>query len=286
VKVLKTINGIKQLRLKLPEPVGFVPTMGYLHEGHLVLVRRAKAENSSVVVSIFVNPTQFGPHEDFDKYPRNPERDLAMLEKEGVDLVFMPSVAEMYPPQFNSWVDVGKITERLEGAARPGHFRGVATVVAKLFNIVQPDRAYFGQKDAQQLAVIKKMVADLNMNLEVVAVPTVREPDGLAMSSRNIYLNPEERKAAVVLYQALSLAQKLWSQGEKDAQAIRQKMTGLIQKQPLANIEYISIADAETLDELDKVKPPALVSLAVKIGKTRLIDNVVLEKVCLAPSIT
>ena len=286
MKVLKTINGIKQLRLKLPEPVGFVPTMGYLHEGHLVLVRRAKAENSSVVVSIFVNPTQFGPHEDFDKYPRNPERDLAMLEKEGVDLVFMPSVAEMYPPQFNSWVDVGKITERLEGAARPGHFRGVATVVAKLFNIVQPDRAYFGQKDAQQLAVIKKMVADLNMNLEVVAVPTVREPDGLAMSSRNIYLNPEERKAAVVLYQALSLAQKLWSQGEKDAQAIRQKMTGLIQKQPLANIEYISIADAETLDELDKVKPPALVSLAVKIGKTRLIDNVVLEKVCLAPSIT
>ena len=277
MKVLKTINGIKQLRLKLPEPVGFVPTMGYLHEGHLVLVRRAKAENSSVVVSIFVNPTQFGPHEDFDKYPRNPERDLAMLEKEGVDLVFMPSVAEMYPPQFNSWVDVGRITERLEGAARPGHFRGVATVVAKLFNIVQPDRAYFGQKDAQQLVVIKKIVADLNMNLEVVAVPTVREPDGLAMSSRNIYLNPEERKAAVVLYQALSLAQKLWSQGEKDAQAIRQKMTGLIQKQPLANIEYISIADAETLDELDTVRPPALVSLAVKIGKTRLIDNAVLE---------
>jgi pantoate--beta-alanine ligase len=277
VKVLKTINGIKQLRLKLPEPVGFVPTMGYLHEGHLVLVRRAKAENSSVVVSIFVNPTQFGPHEDFDKYPRDPKRDLAMLEKEGVDLVFMPSVAEMYPPQFDSWVEVGKISERLEGAARPGHFRGVATVVAKLFNIVQPDRAYFGQKDAQQLAVIKKMVADLNMNLEVVAVPTVREPDGLAMSSRNIYLNPEERKAAVVLYQALTLAQKLWSQGEKDAQAIRQKMTGLIQKQPLANIEYISIADAETLDELDIVKPPAIVSLAVKIGKTRLIDNVVLE---------
>jgi pantoate--beta-alanine ligase len=275
VKVLKTINGIKQLRLKLPEPVGFVPTMGYLHEGHLVLVRRAKAENSSVVVSIFVNPTQFGPHEDFDKYPRDPKRDLAMLEKEGVDLVFMPSVAEMYPPQFNSWVEVGKISERLEGASRPGHFRGVATVVAKLFNIVQPDRAYFGQKDAQQLVVIKKIVADLNMNLEVVAVPTVREPDGLAMSSRNIYLNPAERKAAVVLYQALSLAQKLWSQGEKDAQAIRQKMTGLIQKQPLANIEYISIADAETLDELDIVKPPAIVSLAVKIGKTRLIDNVV-----------
>jgi pantoate--beta-alanine ligase len=276
MKVVETIADLRRLRLKLPEPVGFVPTMGYLHEGHLVLVRQARAENSSVVVSIFVNPTQFGPQEDFAKYPRDPKRDLAMLEKEKVDIVFMPSVAEMYPPQFSSWVEVGKISERLEGASRPGHFRGVATVVAKLFNIVQPDRAYFGQKDAQQLVVIKKMVAELNMNLEIVGVPTVREPDGLAMSSRNIYLNPEERKAAVVLYQALSLAQKFWSQGGKDAQAIRQKMTELIQKQPLADIEYISIADAETLDELDIVKPPAIVSLAVKIGRTRLIDNVVL----------
>jgi pantoate--beta-alanine ligase len=276
MKFVETIADLRRLRLKLPEPVGFVPTMGYLHEGHLVLVRQAKEENSSVIVSIFVNPTQFGPQEDFNKYPRDPKRDLAMLEKEKVDLVFMPSVVEMYPPQFSSWVEVGKISERLEGASRPGHFRGVATVVAKLFNIVQPDRAYFGQKDAQQLIVIKKMVADLNMNLEIVGVPTVREPDGLAMSSRNIYLNPEERKAALVLYQALTLAQKLFSQGEKDAQAIRQKMTGLIQKQPLANIEYISIADAETLDELDRVSPPALVSLAVKIGRTRLIDNVAL----------
>jgi pantoate--beta-alanine ligase len=275
MKVIETIADLRRLRLKLPEPVGFVPTMGYLHEGHLVLARQAKAENSSVVVSIFVNPTQFGPAEDFNKYPRDPQRDLAMLEKEGVDIVFMPSVAEMYPPNFSSWVDVGKISERLEGASRPGHFRGVATVVAKLFNIVQPDRAYFGQKDAQQLIVIKKMAVEFDMNLEVVAVPTVREPDGLAMSSRNTYLNPEERKAAVVLYQALTLAQKLWSQGEKDAQAIRRQMTELIQKQPLANIEYISIADAETLDELDRVKPPALVSLAVRIGKTRLIDNVV-----------
>jgi pantoate--beta-alanine ligase len=276
MKVVETIADLKRLRHKLPEPVGFVPTMGYLHEGHLVLVRRARAENSSVVASIFVNPTQFGPQEDFDKYPRNPQRDLAMLEKEKVDIVFMPSVAEMYPPQFDSWVEAGKVTERLEGATRPGHFRGVTTVVAKLFNIVQPTRAYFGQKDAQQALVIKKMVADLNMNLEVIVAPTVREPDGLAMSSRNIYLNPEERKAAVVLYQALGLAQKLWSQGVKDAQNIRQQMTDLIQKQPLANIDYISIADAETLDELDTVRPPALVSLAVKIGKTRLIDNVVL----------
>jgi len=277
MKVLKTINEIKQLRRNLPEPVGFVPTMGYLHEGHLVLVRQAKAENASVVVSIFVNPTQFGPQEDFKRYPRNPQRDLALLEKEKVDIVFMPSVAEMYPKNFNSWVEVGKIAERLEGASRPGHFRGVATVVAKLFNIVQPGRAYFGQKDAQQLLVIKKVVADLDMNLEVVAVPTVREPDGLAMSSRNTYLNPEERKQAAVLYQALTLAQKLYSEGEKDTKAIRQKVTELIQKQPLAEIDYISIADAETLDELDKVKPPALVSLAVKIGKTRLIDNVVVE---------
>jgi pantoate--beta-alanine ligase len=266
---------MKQLRLKLPGPVGFVPTMGYLHEGHLTLVKRARAENSSAVVSIFVNPTQFGPQEDFNRYPRDPERDLAMLGKAGTDVVFMPPVAEMYPPNFNSWVEVGKVSERLEGAARPGHFRGVATVVAKLFGIVQPDKAYFGQKDAQQLLVIKKMVADLNLNLEVVAVPTVREPDGLAMSSRNIYLNPEERKQAAVLYQALGLAQKLWSQGEKNAQAIRRQMTELIQKQPLAHIEYISIADAGTLDELDKVKPPALVSLAVKFGRTRLIDNVV-----------
>jgi pantoate--beta-alanine ligase len=276
MEILKTINEIKQLRPSLPPPLGFVPTMGYLHEGHLVLVRQARAENSSVVVSIFVNPTQFGPEEDFERYPRDPKRDLALLEKEGTDVVFMPSAGEIYPPNFSSWVEVGKVAERLEGVSRPGHFRGVATVVAKLFNIVQPDKAYFGQKDAQQLIVIKRMVADLDMSLDVVAVPTVREPDGLAMSSRNTYLNPEERKQALVLYQALTLAQKLFSGGEKDAQAIRHQMTELIQKQPLAEIDYISIADAETLDELDVVKPPALVSLAVKIGKTRLIDNIVL----------
>jgi pantoate--beta-alanine ligase len=276
MEILKTIDEIKRLRPSLPPPVGFVPTMGYLHEGHLALVRQARAESASVVVSIFVNPTQFGPQEDFEKYPRDPKRDLALLEKEGTDIVFMPAAGEIYPPAFDSWVEVGRIAERLEGVSRPGHFRGVATVVAKLFNIVQPDRAYFGQKDAQQLAVIKRMVADLDMNLRVIAVPTVREPDGLAMSSRNSYLNPEERKAAVVLYEALTLAQELFYGGERDAPAIRRQMTELIQKQPLAEIDYISIADAETLDELDEVKPPALVSLAVKIGKTRLIDNVVL----------
>ncbi|MBI3040860.1 MAG: pantoate--beta-alanine ligase, partial [Chloroflexi bacterium] len=185
--------------------------------------------------------------------------------------------AEVYPPQFDSWVEVGKISQRLEGAARPAHFRGVTTVVAKLFNIVQPAKAYFGQKDAQQVVVIRKMVTDLNMNLEVVTCPTVREPDGLAMSSRNTYLNPEERRAAVVLYESLKLAQRQWSQGEKDAAKLRQTMTALIQKQPLATIDYVSIADNETLEELDKVKPPALVSLAVKIGKTRIIDNEILE---------
>lgn len=277
MKVVETIDDMKRLRHQLAEPAGFVPTMGYLHEGHLTLVRHAKAENSSVVVSIFVNPTQFGPQEDFNKYPRDPQRDLAMLEKEKTDIVFMPSVAEMYPPQFNSWVEVSKVTDRLEGAYRPGHFRGVATVVAKLFNIVQPNKAYFGQKDAQQVIVIKKMVSDLNMNLEVVTIPTVREPDGLAMSSRNIYLNPKERRAATVLYQALTFAQKLWAKGENDAQRLRQQMIALIQKEPLADIDYVSIADLETLKELDVVKAGAVVSLAVKIGKTRLIDNVVLE---------
>jgi len=276
MKVIEKIDEMKRLRQQLAEPVGFVPTMGYFHDGHLALVKRARAENRWVIVSIFVNPTQFGPQEDFNKYPRDPQHDLAMLEKEKTDIVFMPSVAEMYPAGSNSWVEVEKVTERLEGASRPGFFRGVATVVAKLFNIIQPTRAYFGQKDAQQAIVIRKMVADLNMNLEIVTVPTVREPDGLAMSSRNAYLNPQQRQAATVLYQALSLAQKLWSQGEKDAQRLRQEMIALIQKQPLATIDYVSIADAETLDELDTVRPPALVSLAVRIGSTRLIDNIVL----------
>jgi len=277
MKIVDKIDDMKRLRRRLAEPVGLVPTMGYLHEGHLSLVRQARAENPSVVVSIFVNPTQFGPQEDFDSYPRDTRRDLALLAKEGTDVVFMPSVAEMYPEPFDSWIEVGKVTERLEGASRPGHFRGVVTVCAKLFNIVQPTTAYFGQKDAQQAVVIKKMVAELNMDLKIITLPTVREPDGLAVSSRNTYLNPDERQAAVVLYQALSLAQKLWSQGETDAQHLRQEMTGLIKKQPLATIDYVSVADAETLDELEKVKPPALISLAVKIGTTRLIDNIVLE---------
>ena len=277
MRVVEIIADMRRLRPELAEPVGLVPTMGFLHEGHLSLVKQARTENASVVVSIFVNPTQFGPQEDFNGYPRDTQRDLAMLEKERTDVVFMPSATEMYPQPYNSWVEVSKVTQRLEGASRPTHFRGVTTICAKLFNIVQPAKAYFGQKDAQQATVIRKMVTDLNMNLEVVTCPTFREPDGLAMSSRNTYLNPEERQAAAVLYQALNLAQQLWSQGEKDAKRLRQEMRALIQKQPLAAIDYISVANAETLEELDIINPPALVSLAVKIGKPRLLDNVVLE---------
>jgi pantoate--beta-alanine ligase len=200
-----------------------------------------------------------------------------MLEKERADIVFMPSNEEMYPEEFSSWVEVEKVTDRLEGSCRPGHFKGMATVVAKLFNIVEPTRAYFGQKDAQQALVIKKMVADLNMNLEVIVAPTVRESDGLAMSSRNAYLNPQERQAATVLFKALTLARNLWKKGERNAETIRQEMTFLISKEPLAKIEYISIADTQTLEELSEINRPALASLAVRIGKTRLIDNMVLE---------
>ena len=277
MQIAKSIAEMKAARIKSPGSVGFVPTMGYLHEGHLALVRQARAENSTVVVSIFVNPTQFGPSEDFKTYPRDTERDLAMLQKEKTDIVFMPSPEEMYPDRFSSWVNVEKVTDRLEGSYRPGHFRGVATVVAKLFNIVEPTRAYFGQKDAQQVLVIKKMVSDLNMNLEVIVTPTVRESDGLAMSSRNIYLNPQERQSATVLFKSLILAQNLWQKGERNAENLRQEMTSLINKEPLAKTEYVSIADAQTLEELSEIDRPALASLAVRLGKTRLIDNVLLE---------
>ena len=277
MQVAKTIAEMRELRRHLSGSVGLVPTMGYLHKGHLALVKQASAENSTVVVSIFVNPTQFGPSEDFRTYPRDLNRDLKLLEKEKTDIVFMPSDEEMYPPGFSSWVDVEKVTERLEGESRPGHFRGVATVCTKLFNIVQPNKAYFGQKDAQQAAVMKRMVADLNMNLKIVTVPTVRESDGLAMSSRNTYLNAEERQAATVLFRALSLARQLWQDGGKDADKIRQQMTLLIKKESLAQIDYVSITDADTLEELKTISCPALDSLAVKIGKVRLIDNVILE---------
>jgi len=276
MKILDTIAAFKTERGKIGGSVGFVPTMGYLHDGHLELVRRARAENITVIASIFVNPSQFGTQEDFTSYPRDTERDLAMLEEENVRLVFMPAIEEMYPQGFSTWVDVEEITERLEGESRPGHFRGVATVVAKLFNIVQPDSAYFGQKDAQQLAVICRMVSDLGLNLDIVAVPTVREPDGLAMSSRNIFLTAEERKAALVLWKALCLARGHWEKGQRDVASLRQEMASLIEHEPFANIDYISIADPETLQEIDVIDSPALVSLAVRIGGTRLIDNTML----------
>ncbi|MBI2852957.1 MAG: pantoate--beta-alanine ligase [Chloroflexi bacterium] len=278
MKVIETIAEMKRVRLELPGSVALVPTMGYLHDGHLELVRRAKAENRWGVVSIFVNPTQFAPHEDYTAYLRDIPRDLAMLEKVNADMVFIPSADEMYRTGHHTWVNVEQITDRLEGEIRPGHFRGVATVCNKLFNIVQPARAYFGQKDAQQLVVIRRMVSDLNMNLEVVNVPTVREADGLAMSSRNTYLSPDERRAAVVLYHALKLAQKMWSQGDRDPHRMRHEMIKLIEEEPLVEkIDYVSVADSETLEELHEVSPRALVSLAVKIGRPRLIDNIVLE---------
>ncbi len=277
MQVVGLISEIRELRQQLSGAVGFVPTMGYLHKGHLALVKQARIENSSVIVSIYVNSTQFGPREDFGAYPRELDRDLELLREEGVDIVFVPSDDEMYPPEFSSWVDVEKVTERLEGASRPGHFRGVATVVAKLFNIVQPTRAYFGQKDAQQVVVIKKMVADLNLGIDIVVVPTIREEDGLAMSSRNIYFSPGERQAATILFRALTLALQLRRGSENDANKLREQMTSLVQKETLAQIDYISIADAETLEELNLIDRPALASLAVRVGNTRLIDNMPLE---------
>ena len=276
MKVVTKLSDMKLIRRNLKGPVGLVPTMGFLHRGHLALVNRAREENASLVVSIFVNPTQFGPGEDFNGYPRDLERDLAMLEEAKSDIVFMPPPQEIYPAGFNTWICVENITARLEGTSRPGHFRGVTTVVNKLFNIVQPNRAYFGQKDAQQIIVIEKMVADLNINMEIATVATVRESDGLALSSRNVYLNPEERKAATVLYRALALAEKMWRSGEKDAGCIRREMTALLNKESGVSIDYVSIANAGTLDELDTVRSPALVSLSVRIGATRLIDNIVL----------
>jgi len=276
LRVVHRIAEMRALREELPEPVGFVPTMGALHEGHLALVRRARSENESVIVSIFVNPTQFGPQEDFATYPRDFQRDLNLLRAEGVDVVFAPEAEEMYPPGFSTWVEVEGLTERLEGAFRPGHFRGVATVVAKLFNITSPTRAYFGQKDAQQALVLKRMVADLNFGLELIVVPTVREPDGLAMSSRNVYLTPEERRSATILWRALSEAKKLWEEGERDAERLRRQMRELIQSEPRAQLEYVSVADAESLEELSEIDRPALVSLAVRLGRARLIDNITL----------
>jgi pantoate--beta-alanine ligase len=276
VQVIESIAAFRKARAEAGQ-LGLVPTMGYLHAGHLSLVERARAECETVAASIFVNPTQFAPHEDFDSYPRDQERDLELLRAAGVDLVLAPETAEVYPPGFDTVVDVRGVTEMLEGTARPGFFRGVATVVCKLLNIVQPERAYFGQKDAQQAVVIRKLVRDLNIPVEIIVGATVREPDGLAMSSRNAYLSPEERQSAPVLFRALSTAQQQYEAGERDAEKLRQTMRAVLDAEPLAQTEYVSTADPDTLRELAHVdERGALLSMAVKIGPARLIDNLVL----------
>lgn len=276
MKVVGSLDELRTARLALDPEVGFVPTMGYLHEGHLSLIRRARADCKSVVLSIFVNPTQFGPNEDLSKYPRDPDRDLNLVKPLGVDLVWMPTPESMYPNGFQTWVEVEAMTKPLEGVVRPTHFRGVTTVVAKLFNAVQPHKAYFGQKDAQQAAVIRQMTRDLNFPIEIVVCPIIREPDGLAMSSRNVYLDAEHRKAATVLFRSLSAAKELYENGERNAEKLRRKMKEVIESEPLAKMQYASCADYDTLEELHTVKGKTLLSMAVMLGKTRLIDNFVL----------
>jgi pantoate--beta-alanine ligase len=277
MKTVETLAELRAERSHLPGPVGLVPTMGFLHEGHLSLVRAAKENCASVVATIFINPTQFSPNEDLDSYPRDLQHDLQMLEKEGTDLVWIPTSDIMYPPDFQTWVTVEEITKPLEGSFRPGHFRGVTTVVAKLFNAVQPHKAYFGQKDAQQAAVIRQMVRDLNFNLEVVICPIVREPDGLAMSSRNVFLNPAERQAATVLYHALTAARDAFTIGERQAEILRKIMSETIQSEPLAQLEYVSCAHPDSLEEMEsQVTGRSLLSMAVFFGKTRLIDNLII----------
>ena len=278
MELFTTVRQMVQAREAAPRPLGLVPTMGYLHVGHLALVKRAREESTTVVVSIFVNPTQFGPSEDLATYPRDMERDLALLEQERVDIVFAPSVEEMYPVGYSTYVDVEGMTSRLEGKQRPEHFRGVATVVTKLFTIVRPDRSYFGQKDGQQLVVVRRLARDLNLCTEVVAVPTVREPDGLALSSRNAYLSEQEREAASVLSRALGRIEELWRSGERDGEALRREMRGMVQAEPLAELDYVSVADVVTLEELSTVDRRAMASLAVRIGRARLIDNVPLAE--------
>ena len=276
--VTTSLEELSTARELLDDPLGFVPTMGYLHEGHLSLVRRAREECRSVAVSIFVNPTQFGPNEDLVKYPRDLDRDLRLLEQVDVDLVWTPTAELMYPPGFQTWVEVGEVSLPLEGAQRPGHFRGVTTVVSKLFNAVRPARAYFGQKDAQQAAVIRQMTRDLNFPVEIVVCPIVREPDGLALSSRNVFLSLEQRQGAAVLRRALLSAKAAYDKGERGAEALRQTMKQVLETEPLAQVQYVSCSDYDTLQELERVTGKALLSLAVYFGKTRLIDNIVLAQ--------
>lgn len=278
MKTVITLPELRQERRRLAEPVGLVPTMGYLHEGHLSLVKAAKARCASVITTIFVNPTQFGPQEDLSTYPRDLPRDLRLLKSVGTDLVWTPTPQAMYPLDYQTWITVEKVAQRLEGELRPGHFRGVATVVAKLFNATQPHKAYFGQKDVQQSIVINQMAKDLNYDLEIVVCPTVREPDGLAMSSRNVYLNPGERQAATILYRALTAARTAFDVGEHNADKLRNIVRETILQESQANLQYVSCADALTLQELEgNFSVKAVLSLAAYFGKTRLIDNVILN---------
>lgn len=273
--VLSTSAAMRAWRQARRGTVGFVPTMGYLHEGHLSLVRRSTAENATTVASIFVNPAQFGPDEDYERYPRDEVRDLTLLEDAGVDAVYLPTSGDMYPPDFQTWVDVEHVTRRLEGESRRGHFRGVATVVLKLFNAVEPDRAYFGRKDAQQLRVVHRMTRDLDLGVQIVPCDIVREPDGLAMSSRNVYLSPAHRAVAPVIYQALSAARMAFEEGERDPDRLRFIVAERIGNEPHAVIGYISLADDRTLEELtEPLERLALLSLVVRIGHTRLLDNI------------
>ena len=272
--VLHQISTVRKTVGSLKGPIGLVPTMGSLHQGHLALIKQARRDNASVICTLFVNPTQFGSGEDYSLYPRDTEKDLSLLDSEQVDLVFCPSPEEMYPEGFDSWVNVGALTSRLEGESRPDHFRGVCTIVLKLLNIFQPDRAYFGQKDAQQAMVIERMARDLNIGTEIVRVPIVRDSDGLALSSRNTLLTIEERKAALILSHSLELAVKMYNNGQRHAEDIKQEIASLIANEPLAFCDYISVADPVTLDEMENADAPVLIALAVRIGKIRLIDNV------------
>ena len=276
MQLIETVSEFRVAERSAARPLGLVPTMGYLHEGHMSLARRARADNATVSASIFVNPTQFAPNEDLAAYPRDMDGDLAKLEEAGVDLVFAPAPQEVYPAGFDTRVDVGEIAAKLEGASRPGHFRGVATVVCKLLTIVRPDKVYFGQKDAQQCLVIKRLNADLNLGAEVVVIPTTRDSDGLALSSRNAYLRDGDRESALTLSRSLNLAREMHQSEILNAKKISAQMRNLIESEPRTSVDYISISDAETLDELDIIDRPALVSLAVRIGDVRLIDNTLL----------
>lgn len=277
MEVIDTIEDLRVARGAIRGRVGLVPTMGALHAGHLSLVEQARRDNDAVIVTIFVNPTQFAANEDLSAYPRDLPRDLEMLRAVGCDVVFTPTPDLMYPPGYQTYITVEEVTKGLEGEHRPGHFRGVATVVAKLFNLTQPDIAYFGQKDAQQVTVLRRLVHDLNFPLKITICPTSRESDGLAMSSRNVYLTEEQRAAAPVLYRALQAAGKCYDEGERNPDMLRQTMRAILEAEPLAETDYVSAADASTLKELDSpIGAPILLSMAVKIGRARLIDNCLL----------